>query len=72
MDPRGGQWEKLKMRGGPNLRRARVPGGWLVTTLGGTSEPVAFYPDPEGRWANGFPEVDDLSGGELSVVDEKR
>ncbi|TNF33049.1 MAG: hypothetical protein EP329_08780 [Deltaproteobacteria bacterium] len=72
MEPQGTRWEKVKMRGGPDLRRVRVPGGWLVVTLGGTSPPVAFYPDPEGRWAAGFVEDEELPGGQLTVVDDSK
>jgi hypothetical protein len=37
-----------------SIRRARVPGGWLVFTASqeGMSG-VAFYPDPEHRWDGG-------------------
>ncbi len=51
------EWESLTMkpestgaRQTPYLKRARVPGGWLVfaeTDLGGQ---LIFYPDPRHEW----------------------
>ena len=51
------EWESLTMKEesdgspqSPSIKRARVPGGWLVfaeTTLGGD---LIFYPDPRHEW----------------------
>jgi hypothetical protein len=41
------QWEQLDSGRFP-LSRAKVPGGWLVTTGGGSG--IAFYPDPGHEW----------------------
>ncbi len=48
-EKRSGTWEQVYGTR-PKLLRLRVPGGWLVTVLGGLSYPVTFYPDPEHKW----------------------
>jgi hypothetical protein len=42
-------WERVDGRG-PRTMRLKVPGGWLVTILGGFSPAATFYPDPEHEW----------------------
>ena len=44
------QWEPVKSSHHPDVIRARVPGGWLVSVPGAG---LAFYPDPEHRWKGG-------------------
>ena len=44
-----GKWEIVD-GAKPRLLRMKVPGGWLVTIIGGGSYPVSFYPDPEHKW----------------------
>ncbi|HVX68006.1 MAG TPA: hypothetical protein VHA11_15440 [Bryobacteraceae bacterium] len=40
------EWEELASTHGP-ARRAKVPGGWLVSVSG---DGLAFYPDAEHAW----------------------
>jgi hypothetical protein len=44
-----GTWE-IVYGAKPKLLRMKVPGGWLVTVMGGLSYPVTFYPDLEHKW----------------------
>lgn len=47
------QWETLGNEGAGEAfasARARVFGGWLVRVGQGANAPLAFVPDPEGRW----------------------
>ena len=44
-----GTWETVK-GSKPKLLRMYVPGGWLVTVVGGASYNVSFYPDTEHQW----------------------
>lgn len=56
-------WEAVKQEGSPlgRIRRAQVPGGWLVVYSGPESDSsIIFYPDPEHTW-----EVDCEVDGEL-------
>jgi len=50
-------WEELESAGGGHLavRRAKVPGGWLVYASNGYHHHggMSFYPDPEHRWNGG-------------------
>lgn len=48
VDQDDGKWETVDAK--PRLLRMKVPGGWLVTVIGGFSYPVSFYPDPEHQW----------------------
>jgi len=48
-EPDSGRWEVVH-GAKPKLLRLRVPGGWLVTVVGGMSYPVTFYPDAEHEW----------------------
>jgi hypothetical protein len=37
-----------------SIRRARVPGGWLIFTAGQSGmSGVSFYPDPQHAWDGG-------------------
>ena len=49
VDKDNGNWEIVK-ESKPKLLRMNVPGGWLVTVVGGASYNVSFYPDPEHKW----------------------
>jgi hypothetical protein len=42
------KWESVMERpgGGSNLVRAKVPGGWLVSS----SQGLTFIPDPKHEW----------------------
>jgi hypothetical protein len=40
------RWQAVNSSGGPALLRAKVPGGWLVSSGSG----IAFYPDPGHAW----------------------
>ena len=42
-------WRQLESSG-PALKRAKVPGGWLVASETGAALALAFYPDPDHRW----------------------
>ncbi|MBI4904921.1 MAG: hypothetical protein HY820_14890 [Acidobacteria bacterium] len=42
-------FEGLRIRGGPAMSRAKVPGGWLVAVSGG----VTFVPDEYHAWDGG-------------------
>ncbi|MBB5874964.1 DNA primase [Xanthomonas sp. 3498] len=47
------EWETLGNEGAMEAivtQRARVFGGWLVRAGSGANAPLAFVPDPEGRW----------------------
>ncbi|MXV08274.1 MULTISPECIES: DNA primase [unclassified Xanthomonas] len=47
------EWETLGNEGAVEAivtQRARVFGGWLVRAGSGANAPLAFVPDPEGRW----------------------
>jgi len=44
-----GKWEQVQ-GARPKLLRLKVPGGWLLTTTGGFTYPVTFYPDSDHRW----------------------
>lgn len=47
------KWEKVKNKGAwmLDLRRAEVPGGWLVIVMGwGVGSGITFYPDPRHEW----------------------
>ncbi|WP_295974920.1 DNA primase [uncultured Xanthomonas sp.] len=47
------EWETLGNEGAVDAivtQRARVFGGWLVRAGSGANAPLAFVPDPEGRW----------------------
>lgn len=47
------EWETLGNEGAVETivtQRARVFGGWLVRAGSGANAPLAFVPDPEGRW----------------------
>lgn len=47
------EWETLGNDGALEpivTQRARVFGGWLVRVGSGANAPLAFVPDPEGRW----------------------
>ena len=47
-------WEELESVGGLlAVRRAKVPGGWLVYASNGYHHHggITFYPDPEHRWS---------------------
>ena len=48
-DKDNGRWDTVK-EAKPKLLRMHVPGGWLVTVVGGASYNVSFYPDPEHAW----------------------
>ena len=37
-------------RTGDVVRRAKVPGGWLISVLARDGVGVTFYPDPEHVW----------------------
>ena len=44
-------WEKLPSDDFFSLvRRAKVPGGWLVYVCYGATAGVTFYPDPDHTW----------------------
>ena len=45
-------WENLKNKGGPHTtQRAKVPGGWLVSTQAmGNGSGLTFVPDKEHKW----------------------
>lgn len=43
-------WEKIKGKKGPNIRRAKVPGGWLIYAESGYGGGVTFLPDPKHEW----------------------
>ena len=46
-------WEELESVGGLlAVRRAKVPGGWLIYASNGYHHHggMTFYPDPEHRW----------------------
>ena len=47
------KWEKLKSgRFFESIRRAKVPGGWLiVVVVGGATAGLTFYPDPKHEWS---------------------
>jgi hypothetical protein len=32
------------------IRRAKVPGGWLVRTSSAEGAGICFYPDPQHKW----------------------
>jgi hypothetical protein len=49
VDKDNGRWDTV-MGSKPKLLRMNVPGGWLVTVVGGASYNVSFYPDPEHKW----------------------
>ena len=49
VDKDNGNWEIVK-ESKPRLLRMNVPGGWLVTVVGGASYHASFYPDPEHKW----------------------
>jgi hypothetical protein len=47
------EWETLGNEGAAEAivtQRARVFGGWLVRVGSGANAPLAFVPDPVGRW----------------------
>ena len=61
------KWERIEGQGGglvgersPEVRRAKIPGGWLVETTrqaitgnsngGGLGVGLTFVPDPEHKW----------------------
>lgn len=44
-----GVWERV-VGTSPRVLRLKVPGGWLVTVVGGFSYPATFYPDPVHQW----------------------
>jgi hypothetical protein len=49
-------WEELESAGGLlAVRRAKVPGGWLVYTSNGYHHHggLTFYPDPDHLWDGG-------------------
>lgn len=49
-------WESFENVGGYasgerlSVQRAKVPGGWLITTWLGDSGGVTFLPDPDHEW----------------------
>ncbi len=43
-------WSRVESRD-PALKRAEVPGGWLVVAEAGGALSLAFYPDPNHLWA---------------------
>lgn len=45
VDQGNGKWETIDAK--PRLLQMKVPGGWLVTVIGGFSCPVSFYHGPE-------------------------
>ncbi len=51
-------WEQLNslragtLKGGWNVYRTKVPGGWLVLVSNVTAT-LTFYPDPEHKWDGG-------------------
>lgn len=47
------RFEPLKATGAPFLviYRSKVPGGWLIGSLGSTRDTaLSFYPDPDHKW----------------------
>ena len=51
------EWETLTMKlepdgspQSPSVKRARVPGGWLVFAETASGEELIFYPDPHHEW----------------------
>ena len=42
--------EFKKIESNRNVSRAKVPGGWFVTTSSQAGETLIFYPDPEHEW----------------------
>src|SRR5262249_50975001 len=36
-----------------NVKRAKIPGGWLLIAMSNTGGGVTFYPDPEYKWNGG-------------------
>ena len=57
-EPRQLIWEELNskragiIKGGWNVFRTKVPGGWLVLASN-VAITVTFYPDPEHKWDGG-------------------
>jgi hypothetical protein len=43
------RWERLRSNYG-DVRRTKVPGGWLLSMEAGTGGGLVFYPDPGHRW----------------------
>ena len=45
-------WEKVKVKKGINLKKLKVPGGWIVKVqdLAGTGISITFMPDPNHQW----------------------
>jgi hypothetical protein len=46
-------FERLPNQLGPRLRRAKIPGGWLVATGNDDNGSVAFVPDDKHIWNGG-------------------
>jgi len=45
------EWEKVKVKSWLNaMRRAKVPGGWLVWIQEGFAGGLTFLPDPNYEW----------------------
>jgi hypothetical protein len=42
-------WEKLAA-GKETIKRAKLPGGWLIAAGEGAAQSIAFYPDPRHEW----------------------
>lgn len=34
----------------PPMRRAKIPGGWLIMAGGNEEIGITFYPDPQHKW----------------------
>jgi hypothetical protein len=43
------QWEEIYIGPG-HMKRAKVPGGWLVLVEMGQGIGLTFYPDPNHTW----------------------
>lgn len=70
------EWEELTGYGGPSVRRAQVPGGWLVFAQvgepreGTPSIGLCFMPDSAHEWTP--PEREKAPPGKMTFVPSQR